>query len=97
MTQTHTVEPLAPDTTTSSAQIWINKIQLSTAPYAIAFAMNGIVQLIAGLAVWFARAAFLCLTDAGLAMAGDMTLMVLSLWNIIADVLHLPRAPYFPS
>ena len=74
-----------------------DRIQFFVAHYAIAFARNGIVQLIAGLAVWFAGAAFLCLTDAGLAMAGDMTLMVLSLWNIFADVLHLPRAPYFPS
>lgn len=94
MTQTHTVEPLASDATTNAAQIWANRVQASIAPYAIAFARNGIVQLIAGLSMWFGFSAFLCLTDAGLDMAGDMTLLVLSLWNIIADVLHLPRAPY---
>ena len=55
------------------------------------------VQLLIGCAFWCGFAAFMCLTDAGLAMAGDMTLLVLVAWNIFADVLHLPRAPYFPS
>ena len=96
MTQTHTVEreEAAPGAKQSAAQDLSNKIQLLVFPGAISIARNEIFQIVSGLMIWFGFVAFLCLTDAGLDMAGDMTLLVLAAWNIFADVLHLPRAPY---
>lgn len=72
-----------------------DRIQFMVTSCVLTVVRSATFQTMAGLAIWFGFAAFMCLTETGLAMSGDMTLLALAIYNILADVLHLPRAPYF--
>lgn len=74
-----------------------DRIQFVVVSFVLSIIRSATFQILAGFAIWFGFVAFMFLTDAGLVLAEDMTMLALVAWNIFADVLHLPRAPYFPS
>ncbi|MBO1325376.1 hypothetical protein K2X14_11445 [Acetobacter sp. TBRC 12305] len=70
------------------------RLQFWATHYALRALDNKIVQAAVGALVWAACIAFIFLTDAGLAASGDALNVLFGVWNVLADVTGLPRAPY---